>query len=230
MCTKLSSVCGIISKVRYILDRKSLLLIYNSLVESRLRYGILSWSTASNQLLDRLKVLQNRALRFIDFSPIGTTLLPIYAQFKVLPLSNLIDLQRATYMFSFNKNDLPLVFRSYCKKPAHHYNTRFSEANFSIPSHKTRLSETSILFIGPTIWSKIPNTLKTLQFRKTFSNHLKQHYLDQFPTLKRTKELNIAKTPVDPKTQELLELFDEDDTDLSFYGFENSSSLDNTSE
>ena len=77
------------------------MLIYNSLIESRLRYGILSWSTASNQLLDRLKVLQNKVLRFIDFSPIGTTILPIYAQFKVLPLNYLIDLQVASYMYSF---------------------------------------------------------------------------------------------------------------------------------
>ena len=97
MCSKLASVCGILSKVRYVLDRKSLMLIYNSLVESRLRYGSLSWGTASNQLIDRLKVLQNRALRYIDFSPIGTTILPIYAQYKVLPLHQLIDLQRATY-------------------------------------------------------------------------------------------------------------------------------------
>ena len=229
MCTKLSSVCGIISKVRYILDRKSLLLIYNSLVESRLRYGILSWSTASNQLLDRLRVLQNRALRFIDFSPIGTTLLPIYAQFKVLPLSNLIELQRATYMFSFDKNDLPLVFRSYCKKPTHHYNTRFSEANFSIPSHKTRLSETSIKFIGPTIWSKIPIDLKKLQFRKTFSNKLKDLYLNQLPTEKRTIELDLNKTVISEEESDktscleisysLQEIFEENDENLNFIGF-----------
>ena len=137
MCAKLSSVCGVISKVRYILDRNSLLLIYNSLVESRLRYGILGWSTASNQLLNRLKVLQNRALRFIDFSPIATTILPIYAQFKVLPLNQLIDIHRATYMFSLSNNDLPSVFRSYCKKPTHRYMTRFAQV-FSILNFRHR--------------------------------------------------------------------------------------------
>ena len=68
ICSKLSSVCGVISKVRHYLDRKSLMLIYNSLIESRLRYGILSWSTAARKQLNRLKVLQNKALRFIHFS------------------------------------------------------------------------------------------------------------------------------------------------------------------
>ena len=31
LCTKLSSVCGVLSKVRHYLDRKSLMLIYHSL-------------------------------------------------------------------------------------------------------------------------------------------------------------------------------------------------------
>ena len=57
MCGKLSSVCGVVSKVRHILDRNSLIMIYNSLVESRLRYGLLGWSTASNHQISRLQVL-----------------------------------------------------------------------------------------------------------------------------------------------------------------------------
>ena len=241
MCAKMSSVCGIISKVRHILDRNSMLMIYNGLVENRLRYGILSWSTASNEQLNRLKVLQNRALRYIDFSPIGTTILPIYAQFNVLPLSNLIDLHRATYMFSLSNNNLPLVFRSYCEKPTHGYATRFSETNFAIPKHKTRLSETSIKYLGPSIWSKIPIHLKKLQFRKTFSNHLKQLYLDDLPTVKRTKELDLNKSDLENSKNNgqlqiiveennetivviensfsLEDIFEENDDDFHFTGF-----------
>ena len=49
ICSKLSSVCGVISKVRHYLDRKALMLICNSLFDSRLRYAVLGWGTASNQ-------------------------------------------------------------------------------------------------------------------------------------------------------------------------------------
>ena len=220
LCAKLSSVCGILSKVRYVLDRKSLLLIYNSLVESRLRYGILSWSTASDKELNRLKVLQNRALRYIDFSPIGTTILPIYAQFKVLPLDSLIALQRANYMFSLSSNQLPTVFRSYCKKPTHRYETRFSKFNYCIPSHN--VGKTSIKVIGPKMWADIPNDLKKLQFRKTFSNHLKQKFLGELPTVKRTKKLDLtSKKLVNEDYKELHELFYGEDPDKTFLGFEN---------
>ena len=225
MCAKMSSVCGVISKVRHVLDRNSMLLIYNSLVENRLRYGILSWSTASTEQLNRLKVLQNRALRYIDFSPISTTILPIYAQFNVLPLGNLIDLHRATYMFSLSKNDLPLVFRSYCKRPTHGYATRFSEANFTIPKHNSRLSESSIKYLGPSIWSRIPIHLKKLQFRKTFSNHLKQLYLDDLPSKKRTKEINFSKNDLDENTIEQLHVIVEE-TNETILEIENSFSLE----
>ena len=168
MCSKLASVCGILSKVRYVLDRNSLMLIYNSLVESRLRYGILSWGTASKQLIDRLKVLQNRALRYIDFSPIGTAILPIYAQYKVLPLHQLIDLQRANYMYSFSNNLLPSAFISYCAKPTHRYQTRYSKTNYTLPKYSSRICETSIKVIGPKLWTDIPTNFKQLPFRKTF--------------------------------------------------------------
>ncbi len=177
MCGKLASVCGVISKVRHILDRNSMLMIYNSLVESRLTYGILGWSTASDQQIKRLRVLQNRALRYIDFSPLGTTILPIYRQFNVLPLSNLIELARANYMYSLSNNQLPVVFRTYCSRPTHHYKTRFSKNNFSLPLCRTKTSETSIKAIGPKIWTSIPCDAKALPFRKTFSKHMKRLYL-----------------------------------------------------
>ncbi len=217
MCGKLASVCGVISKVRYVLDRNSLLMIYHSLIESRLRYGILGWSTASNQQIRRLKVLQNRALRFIDFSPIATTILPIYRQFNVLPLANLIDLARANYMYLFSINQLPVAFRSYCLRPSHQYETRFSRNNFSLGRQNSKLSETSMKVIGPKIWTNIPSEAKILPFRKTFSKHMKQFYLDKLPTLKRTKQLSLNES--NTKFKELQAIFDDEEDNTTFYGF-----------
>ena len=76
MCKKLANVCGVISKVRHYLDRKCLMAIYNSLFDSCLRYGILGWGTASEQELSRLRVLQNRVVRFITFSKFRTRVPP----------------------------------------------------------------------------------------------------------------------------------------------------------
>ena len=194
------------------------MMIYHSLVESRLRYGILGWSTASNHQLDRLKTLQNRALRYIDFSPICTTILPIYAQFKVLPLNRIIDLERANYMFSLTYNLLPEVFQSYFTKPSHNYQTRYSQNNYCVAPYLSKRSESSIKVIGPRAWEKIPENIKMLPFRKTFSKKLKQFYISELPTEKRTKDLHFGPKKVSRTT--LKDIFDSSGEDATFLGFD----------
>ena len=95
--------------------------------------------------------------------------------------------------------------------------------------------------MGLTIWSKIPIHLKKLQFRKTFSNHLKQLYLDDLLTVKRTKELDLNKSDsennknngqlqiiveennetivVIENSFSLEDIFEENDDDFHFTGF-----------
>ena len=58
-------------------------------------------------------------------------------------------------------------------------NTRLAEIHFSTDNRKTPLSETSIKFIRPKIWLKIPNDLKVLL--KPFNFYL-DLYLDQIFT------------------------------------------------
>ena len=218
MCSKLASVCGILSKIRHFLDRNSLMLIYNSLIESRLRYGILSWSTASEHQLNRLKVLQNRALRFIDFSPIGTYMLPLYYQYKILPLNDLINLQRATYMYCFENNKLPLAFRSYFSRPSHNHHTRYANSNYFVTQHESNFIKTSMKIIGPKIWANVPDTAKALPFRKTFSKHLKQTFLNNLPKTRRTRLIETNRN--DPDYDDLRIMFStEDDQNEEFHGF-----------
>ena len=97
MCSKLSSVCGVISKVRHYLDRKALMLIYNSLFDSRLRYAILGWGTACEQEISKLRVLQNRVVRFINFSPFRTSMSPLYSNLRILPFDDILLLKKKMY-------------------------------------------------------------------------------------------------------------------------------------
>ena len=158
-------------------------------------------------------------MRYIDFSPIGTTILPIYSQFNVLPLPKLIDLERANYMYSFSNDLLPSVFRSYVSKPTHRYETRFSRSNYVVAPYLSKIGESSIKVIGPNCWTNISSELKKLPFRKTFSKHLKKLYLSELPTKKRTKNLNLSKTKeleVIPDIQVILNTSIFDNTFLGF--------------
>ena len=157
------------------------MLIYNSLVESRLRYGILSWGTATQQQINRLKVLQNKALRYITFSELDTPMLPIYSLLKVLPVDKLLHLSQANFMYGYHHGNLPSNFQAYFSKPTHSYPTRFSKSNFSLPALQENMSEKSMKVLGPKVWTNITQEMKSLPFRKTFSRHLKLSLLDSLP-------------------------------------------------
>ena len=70
--------------------------------------------------------------------------------------------------------------------------------------------------IGPKIWSNVPEYIKSLQFRKTFTKHLKKMYLSELPTEKRTRTITFKKH----NPNELEQLFNETDDDTTFLGFE----------
>ena len=65
---KISKTIGLLSKLRYFVPHHTLVNIYNSLITPYLRYGLTVWGQASNSHLNKLLILQKRALRFIYFS------------------------------------------------------------------------------------------------------------------------------------------------------------------
>ena len=220
LCSKLSGVCGIISKVRHYLDRSSLLLIYHSLFDSRLRYGILGWGSASEQYLSKLRVLQNRTIRFIMFSSFRTSAAPLYSALKILPLNEQLTLQKNVFMHSLHFKSLPFSLSMYCQKPEHSYSTRYkTSGNYALPCPLTNRGQRSIKFTGPKAWAEVPNHLKEVAFRKPFSKKLKEYILDM------TFEVMPKKKKGSPQQNEIEQLnlsaiFETEDENEEFFGFD----------
>ena len=63
LSTKIAKGSGVIRRLKYDLPIKVLKLIYHSLVESHLRFGIISWGTAKSAALKTLTSIQNRLIK-----------------------------------------------------------------------------------------------------------------------------------------------------------------------
>ena len=126
ICWKLSQMAGIILKTRSLLSREAMMLIYHSLVGSKLRYGLICWATANKTLLDKIVVAHNTIVTYLTFSKRCSRMWPLYSQLKVLPLNILIQIEKAKTMYKFEHKMLPQVFDKYFKKPSHHHNTRYN--------------------------------------------------------------------------------------------------------
>ena len=67
LCKKLSQIAGVIFKQRSLLSKQALMSVYHSLVASSLRYGLICWGTANQNLLQKVNVIHNRIVRYITF-------------------------------------------------------------------------------------------------------------------------------------------------------------------
>ena len=179
VCWKLSQVAGVIFKIRTLLSKEALMLVYHALVGSKLRYGLICWATAAQSLLDRVTVAHNKIITYMTFSKRCSRLWPLYCKLKVLPLDLLIKIEHAKTMYKFSKNLLPEVFDNYFKRPSHQYNTRFatSQNNFEMVRITTAKEKSMLKFIGPKVWANIPIQIKNAPSLKVFINFYRNHLI-----------------------------------------------------
>ena len=228
VCKKLSSVCGVLSKVRYYTNKKTRMLLYNSLVASRLGYATLCWSTASNKLLQKVRVLQNRIVRYVSFTKPRRRLMPVYKNHNILPLNKIVELKKSVFMFNIHNNSLPEVYTSFCEPVSHRYPTSYaSSSNYFLPRSDSNRAQSSIKFSGPRAWAKVPNDLKNISFRKTFTKKMKAHLVDKIridkvcDSLKKKTHKQNTSLLCDPDYDALSSLFESESDQSDFLGFSN---------
>ena len=69
---KISRNIGIISRLRHVVPLKTLNSIYNSLIFPYLSYGLVAWGQAAKSHLEKITILQKRAVRLMHFAPFRT--------------------------------------------------------------------------------------------------------------------------------------------------------------
>jgi len=151
--------------------------VYNALIHPNLNYAVLNWSRASKTTIQPLENLQNKAVKFLKISN-KVTLDEIYVQNNILTINNLFKMSAGKFMHSYENNQLPSHFNQYFKSilTVHEYLTRLAcSKNFFLPRVNSSQGQCSLKFIGPKVWSEIPDHIK---FRSYFDfKHLHKNYL-----------------------------------------------------
>lgn len=184
LCKKLSKSVGIITRLRNELDSQTMLTLYFSLIYTHLTYCNIVWGSADNKHINKVSVLQNRFFRLLKHttnnSHIKTTL--IYKQHDCLKLKDIHKLNSCLFMFKLKYNLLPPSCNKYLVTYNNH-NTRSmprSINNFTHGIARLKVTNNYIKFLGPRIWSEIPNQFKSLIKISTFKLSLKKWFIDRY--------------------------------------------------
>ena len=179
---KLASSVGIISKLRYYVETKILIQVYHALLASRIHYAITCWGAASNTILSPIKVLQNRAIRFISRASRYTRLDVAYLNLRLLRFEDVYKLKVVQFMYDYHQNSFPPFFDNYFQntRNTHNYPTNFSNSNTFRPIRCNKLvAQRSIRFRAPSYWNELPSVIKNANktnFKKEYKNHVFSRY------------------------------------------------------
>ena len=104
--SKLTRAIGMLCKIRHFVQLNTLCMIYYGIFSSILLYGSQIWGQ-HNTVKKRLQILQNKALRIMNFYPCRTSASPLYKKCEILKLTDIISLQNFLFAHDSLKNNLP---------------------------------------------------------------------------------------------------------------------------
>ena len=169
---KISKSIGILFKLKKLKTPRPILKqIYYSLIYSLLNYNICSYAGTYNIHLNRLFLLQKRAVRLICNESFLAHTDPLFFRTGILKLHDIYKLNIALYMFDarhsgiFDRN--------------HHYATR-SYQELNPFSNRLTVTENSLRVCGPIIWNSIPQEIRNVPSVSIFKNKYKKHLLSTY--------------------------------------------------
>ena len=175
LTTKLARFTGVVYKIRNFAPKKVLMMLYNALIGSCLRYGIRSWGSSSPQLLNTLQIAQNKIIRAILFLSYTSDVKPGLLELKVLNVKSTYEHEVAKLFHSVVYNYCPKTFSNFFELSTHRYATRLRQNScFSLMKAKTELGKKSLKFSGVKIWANLPLSVKDISESKKFNKELKK--------------------------------------------------------
>ena len=165
------------TRLRYKLNKNCLLTLYYSFIYSQLNYCTLLWGNASKVLLNRLLLMQKRAVRIIDNCHHRSHTDPLFKNYNILKIHDLYVLSCCIFAYKYKNNLLPTACNNFMMLNI--VNTpRYDIRNindFLIPRFRTNVRQKCICIQGPTYWNSIPIDIRLIDNINTFKFKLRRH-------------------------------------------------------
>lgn len=160
---KLASGCYAVRIIVNELGFDTAKLVYYSMVESHIRYGISFWGNCSDGLFESVFVLQKRAIRYLCKAKYRQHCKPFFIQHRILTVSSMFILETACLMHKYHYMSLN-NFRS--------YSTR-QQLQIRTPIPRSAMTHNSIVFRSKQIFNHLPLRLREIDSLRKFRLEVK---------------------------------------------------------
>ena len=174
IAAKISKSLGLLYKAKYYLPSNSLLTLYCALIYPYLTYCNLIWAFTYITSLQRIYLLQERAIRAISKADYKASSKPVFANSKILDVFSIYSFQVSSFMYLYHNDALPISFTQIFQtgNQIHQYSTRYSDY-YRPHTCRTNIKNFFILFQGPRIWNSLPSDIKNAPSCSIFKRMIK---------------------------------------------------------
>ncbi len=168
---------SIFAKLRYSIPKQCLLTLYDSLVTSKIGYGLEAYGVTCSKHINEIQVLQNRILKIIHFKDRKYSTNRLHKDLNITKIDDFYRLKILKFMHNvhFESNALPEVFQSYflTNESSHKYDTRQKHC-YKVIKSKKKWGDLTLKNVGARLWNRLTPSLKTIPKHKTFCNKIKE--------------------------------------------------------
>ena len=171
---------GMLHKSKHFVPMYIMRTMYCSLVLSHLQYCTLLWENSYCTNLNKLRILQKKAIRIItNYHYIAHTD-PLFSKLKLLKLDDLYKHQLCIFMYKAANNKLPDAMSSMLTKYNIHKHYLRNQNSYYIQNIRINSRKCTINYSGPVFWNALPSKLKQLVSINQFKNKLKELLLCKY--------------------------------------------------
>ena len=166
---KLSSILYALRRLRQITNKETSKIAYHALFESQIRFGIIAWGAASQTQLQRILVLQKKAIRIIEQLQCREHCKDHFKSNNILSLISL-------YIFE----TISQIKKSPHTKriDQHKHNIRIGH-NLDLPHHRLTKTSKAPNIMGIKLFNRLPETLTSISSTHKFTKQLKQYLINR---------------------------------------------------
>ena len=169
------------TRVRNILPQNVMLMLYYTLIYPYLTYCCIVWGTAKFSVINKVQVLQKRAVRLCTGSDIRASSSPLFKRLRLLKINDINKLQTVVFMQRVKCGLLPVSCLHHVTISDNKdlYNTR-NKSFFKLKAFRTNIRENSLAIRGPKLWNLLPVDIKTSYCVETVKKKFIAYCLDLY--------------------------------------------------
>ncbi len=176
LCNKLNKSLFCLNRIKNTLASKSLRTLYFSIFHSHLLYCNTILTCTSQTNINRISILQKKAIRSISPANYNDHTAPLFYKAKILPFEKVIDLRKMLFMHSIHYKYSHASFANTWKKNDQRGidPTLRNLTDFSLPFPNTDAFKKSPLYDFPKCWNNLNDSIKSQQnipnFKRALTN------------------------------------------------------------